>query len=205
MEPQWLDWARRLQALAQSGITYTTNAYDIERYEAVQEIAAEMVAARTGSQPDQVLSLWSGEHGYATPKIDVRGVVFRDGEMLLVRERSDGGWTLPGGWADVGESPSEAVEKEVYEESGYRVRAAKLLAVWDRSRHPHPPSLMYMYKLFIRCDLVGGSARDSLETSDAGFFDESCIPQLSVARVTPGQIARMFERCRHPELPADFD
>src|SRR5829696_2319921 len=129
MSPSWLRWTRHLQAIAQSGLAYAKDPFDVERYEAVTEVAAEMAASHSGAEPDQLYGLFDAERGYATPKLDVRGVVFKGEAVLLVRERDDGSWALPGGWIDVGESPSEAVIREVYEESGYRVRASKLLAL----------------------------------------------------------------------------
>src|SRR5512136_250247 len=138
LEPHWLQWARQLQAIAQNGLTYAQNAYDVERYTAVRQIAAEMMAAGSDTDLSRVLDLFSGEVGYATPKVDVRGVVFRGDALLLVKELvDDGRWTLPGGWADPNESPGEAVVREVFEESGFQTRAVKLLAVYDRSKHPH--------------------------------------------------------------------
>jgi hypothetical protein len=139
MNPQWLDWMQRLQAIAQTGLAYAQDPYDIERYEAVREIAVEMAAAHTGTELSYVRNLFAGQVGHATPKVDVRAVVFRDDAILLVRERAEGRWTLPGGWADINESPSEAVVREAYEESGYRIRAVKLLALYDRNKHAHPP------------------------------------------------------------------
>ena len=118
-QPLWLDWAQRLQAIAQSGLTYTTNVFDIERFEDLRQIAAEILAAHTDHDLPYISDLLAGEQGYATPKLDVRGVIFRDDKILLVKERVDGGWTLPGGWIDVGEPPSLAAEREVWEESGY--------------------------------------------------------------------------------------
>jgi ADP-ribose pyrophosphatase YjhB (NUDIX family) len=205
--PAWLQWARRLQALAQSGLTYARDPYDIERYEAVREIAVEVLAAHAGMPRETVRGLFAADAGYATPKLDVRGVVFRDdGALLLVRERSDGGWTLPGGWVDVGEAPSEAVEKEVRQESGYVVRAAKVLALLDRDRHGHPPHAHHIWKVFIRCSLVGGAAAGpGLETEGVGFFHADAIPPLSLTRVVPAEIARLFEHYAHPDWPTDFD
>src|SRR5208283_2790322 len=132
MEPNWLDWARRLNALAQTGLTFAETPYDIERYTAIRTIAAEMIAHGSGHDFSRVLDLFTCDAGYATPKVDVRGVVFQEGKILLVQERSDGMWTLPGGWADVGDSPAEAVVREVREESGYLTHASKLLALYDR-------------------------------------------------------------------------
>jgi ADP-ribose pyrophosphatase YjhB (NUDIX family) len=196
-----------MQALAQSGLTYARDPYDIERYEALRALAAEVVATHAGMPRDVIHGLFATDVGYATPKLDVRGVVFRDdGALLLVRERSDGGWTLPGGWVDVGESPSEAVEKEVREESGYVVRATKVLALLDRDRHGHPPHPFHTWKVFIRCALVGGAAAtEGLETDGVGFFRADTIPPLSLTRVVPAQIARLFEHYAHPDWAADFD
>jgi ADP-ribose pyrophosphatase YjhB (NUDIX family) len=205
-EPQWLRWSRQLMAIAQNGLTYANSSYDVERYEAVRNIAAEMMADHSGTDQERIVNLFARESGYATPKVDVRGVVFRDDAILLVKEREDGGWTLPGGWADVNESPREAVEREVVEESGYRVRATKLLAVLDRAKHPHvPPFPFHIYKVFILCELVGGDAAASKETEAVGFFQENDIPELSVARTTPNQLARLFEHRRRPDLAPDFD
>lgn len=205
-EPKWTGWGRRLMAIAQNGLTYSENHFDRERYQQLREVAAEMMAEQSGTELRRVLELFSGETGYATPKVDVRGVVFRGDEILLVKERADGLWTLPGGWADVDESPREAVVREVWEESGYRTQAVKLLAVWDRAKHPHtPPFPFHVYKIFVACELVGGEATASHETTEVGFFAEDTVPELSISRVTPGQIARLFEHHRKSSLPTDFD
>jgi ADP-ribose pyrophosphatase YjhB (NUDIX family) len=179
--------------------------FDRERYHELQEIAAAMLASADGADPDEVLRLLRVETGYATPKVDVRGVVFHQDRILLVREVADGLWAPPGGWADAGESPSEAVEKEIREESGYTTRAVKLLAVFDRDRHGPPPLLWPIYKLFIRCELTGGEAAESVETSGVGFFPEDALPPLSTGRATEAQLRRMFEHLREPQLQTDFD
>jgi len=206
-DPQWLRWARQLQAIAQIGLAFAENHYDRERYEDIRRIAAEMMAAGSDADVQHIAGLFAGEEGYATPKVDVRGVVFRDDGLLFVKELSDGGrWTLPGGWADVNDSPAEAVVREIREESGFETRAVKLLAVYDRSRHPHvPPHPYSVYKLFFRCEITGGAASVSPETGGAAFFRENDIPELSIARITPDEIARLFEHYRHPDLPTDFD
>ncbi len=205
MQPKWLEWAQNLQAIAQAGLTYTEGPYDRERYKAIQRIAAEILAGHTDTSSDRVADLLAQESGYATPKIDVRGVVFQDNAVLLVKERADGLWTLPGGWADVNESPRQCVEKEIWEESGYAATAVKLLAVYDRNHHPHPPIPWHTYKLFFLCRLDGGAPTHSLETNGVGFFHEDNLPPLSISRITPEQIARMFDYARHPDWPADFD
>ncbi|HEY3446980.1 MAG TPA: NUDIX hydrolase [Myxococcales bacterium] len=207
MEPKWLEWARRLQALAQSGLTYSESVFERERYEQVREIASEMMASQSDETMERVVGLFAGENGYATPKVDGRGVVFdARGRILLVRELRDGGWTLPGGFADVGDTPSQAVEREVREESGYEVKAIKLLALYDRNKHGLVPARpWHIYKIFLRCELIGGAPKDSHETAGARFYAEDEIPSLSSGRTTPKQIARMFEHFRNPHLPADFD
>jgi ADP-ribose pyrophosphatase YjhB (NUDIX family) len=205
MTPHWLNWTQRLQAIAQTGLNYAGDPFDVERYEQIREIAAEMAAHFSDADAGAMRALFAGEVGHATPKVDVRGVVFRKEALLLVRERSEGLWTLPGGWADIGESAGEATAREVWEESGYRVRAVKLLAAYDRNKHPHPPYPFHAYKLFFRCDLLGGQATHSLETDGVEFFRETELPALSVTRVTASQIARFFDHLRHPDWPTDFD
>ena len=204
-----LDWARRLQAIAQTGLTYASDPFDVERYHAIRRLAAEMATGQErGDAVEQAVEAFARDTGYATPKVDVRAVVFReDGRLLMVRERSDGGWTLPGGWADVGSTPAENVAREVREESGFEVRATKLLAIYDRDRHPHPPMREAVYKVFVRCELAGGSAAvETSETTGVDFFAENALPEtLSTARVTLSQIRRFFEHLRQPGLPTDFD
>lgn len=200
-----VDWARKVQALAQTGIAYTKDPYDTERYQSLRQIAAEILRASAGNISTDLVEAFTEEHGYATPKIDVRAAVFADDRVLLVRERSDGKWTLPGGWADVGESPGTAVVREVYEESGYRVTARKLAAVYDRDLHGHPPMAFHVYKLFFVCELVDGEPKTSTEIEDVAFFKEDELPPLSLARVTPQEIAHLFDHQRHPGWPTSFD
>lgn len=193
-------------ALARNGITYTHNPFDMERFQKIQEIAAEMAAAYTDADFKMIHGLFDGQVGYLTPKVDVRGVVFQNGKLLLVQEHADGDrWTLPGGWADVNDSPSQAVEREVLEEAGFEVRATKLLMLYDRNKHGHTPAAFHIYKLFFRCDLIGGTARSSIETGRVAFFGEDEIPPLSLGRTTPEQIVRIFIHYRNPDLPTDFD
>ncbi len=205
MDPNWLDWAKRLQGVAQTGLAFANNEFDRQRYTAVMAIAAAMVASGTGEDPARLEELFGAERGYATPKVAVRAAVFREGCILLVKERADGGWTLPGGWADVGDSPGVAVEREAREESGYEVRAVKLAAVYDRNRHEHPPLVYHVWKLFFVCEITGGAPSPSIETEAVEFFPAENLPPLSMGRVTPRQIAHMFEHHRHPEWPTTFD
>lgn len=203
-----LAWAQRLQALAQTGLTYARDPYDIDRYEELRRIAAEMVARGNETEAEALVESFSLETGYATPKVDVRGAVW-DGQnrLLLVKERSDGLWTLPGGWADVGGSPADNVVREIYEEAGFRCRATRLLAVYDRARHGHPPMFHSVYKMFFACEIVGGEAAVSgtTETDGVAFYARGEMPPLSTGRVTAAQIERLFEHHRRPDLPTDFD
>ena len=204
-DPQWLTWVKELQAIAQNGLTYGRDPYDQERYAALRQVAAE-IAARYSEVPlPTVQGLFAQETGYATPKVDVRGAVFRKATILLVRERADGLWTLPGGWVDVNDPPSVAVEREIREESGYEARAVKLMAVYDRNLHHHPPNPFHIYKLFFLCELQGGAPAHSTETDGVDFFQEDQLPPLSTPRVTVAQIARAFAHYRHPTWPTDFD
>jgi ADP-ribose pyrophosphatase YjhB (NUDIX family) len=200
-----LEWARKVQAIAQNGLAFSTDPFDRERYTQLTELVSALLASQLQLPPGAVRALWQGEQGYATPKVDVRGGVFAADTVLLVRERSDGRWTLPGGWADVNDSPSEAVAREVLEESGYRARAVKLAALVDKNRHPHPPGLHHIYKLFFVCELIGGGPATSQETDAVGFFPVHALPELSSGRVLPAQIERLYRHHLEPGLPADFD
>ncbi|HJQ58724.1 MAG TPA: NUDIX hydrolase [Vineibacter sp.] len=208
VQPLWLVWARQLQAIAQTGLTFSTVTYDRERYEAIRALAAQIMAEHSDADMRRIEGLFADQAGYATPKVDVRGAVFRNGRILLVREASDNGrWTLPGGWADVNQSPSESVVREVREEAGVEVVVRKLAAVYDRERHPHrPPYPFHIYKLFFVCDIVGGEPRPGPETEAVEFFAPDKVPSdLSVSRVLPQQISRMFDHVASPDLPTDFD
>jgi ADP-ribose pyrophosphatase YjhB (NUDIX family) len=209
MADRTVDLARRLQALARTGLHFCGSEYDRERYAEIERIAAELIAGGPGGPRDALLAAWRTESGYVTPKVEVRGAAFRDGRVLLVRETADGRWTLPGGWADVNESPSEAVEKEIVQESGFGARAVKLAALWDRGRHGHGASVFHCWKAFFLCELTGGAARGSYETDGVGFFDPGDLPPMSLGRSTPRQVARMIEHwrdhCGARAMPTDFD
>jgi ADP-ribose pyrophosphatase YjhB (NUDIX family) len=203
--PDLLRWAQRLQAMAQIGLTFTRDAFDRERYEELREIALEMAAASTAAPLETVRPVFAGSLGYPTPKVDVRAVVFRGDELLLVREARTGRWTFPGGWADLGDTPGEAAVRETLEESGYRVRARKLLALLDKSRQGHPASIDYAYKVLIDCELLGGEAVTSHETDAVGFFPRGALPALDTHRTTPGQVELAWAHRLDPARPTDFD
>jgi len=200
-----LDWARKVQAIAQNGLLFTKDSFERERYTQLQQLTDSILAAELAIPLGAARALWDNEKGYATPKVDVRGGVFDGDRVLLVRERSDGGWTLPGGWVDVNDAPSEAVAREIYEESGYRAKATKLAMLVDKNRHPHPPSVHHIYKLFFLCDLTGGAAKTSNETDGVDFFPVHSLPNLSVGRALSSQIERLYEHQLDRTLPTDFD
>lgn len=197
---RWIDRVKQIRAISQAGLTYSKDKFDIERFVQLEAIAADMFAHLSSAPVEQVTELFLPETGYPTPKIDLRAGVIRDGQILLVREREDGLWTLPGGWADVCESPSEGVIREVLEESGYVVANPRLVAVKDRDKHPYLPKYpFHIYKLFFLCDWVGGKAQDNLEISEIGFFAPDALPPLSLGRVSADDIAMLFEYSAHPD------
>ena len=205
-EPPWLRIARELGALAQTGLAFTADRFDRQRYERVRELAAAMLAQGSGGNFEAIIDVLRQGRGYATPKVDVRGAAFVDGRVLLVREISDGKWTLPGGWADVNQSAAECVIREIAEESGFIARTLKLAAVRDYQKSGHPTrNIDSIYKMFFVCEITGGAARASDETSEVAFFRRDALPPLSLGRTTAVQIDRMFHHAQHPELATDFD
>jgi ADP-ribose pyrophosphatase YjhB (NUDIX family) len=205
-DPQWLTIARELRAIAQTGLAFTTDRFDRQRYERVRELTATMLAQGSGGDYQTILGILRKESGYATPKVDVRGAAFVDGRVLMVREIADGKWTLPGGWADVNQSAAECVVREIAEESGFAAKTLKLAAVRDYQRSGHPPrNLDSIYKMFFICEITGGAARPSDETSEVAFFPRGALPPLSLGRTTAAQIERMFHHAANPDIATDFD
>jgi ADP-ribose pyrophosphatase YjhB (NUDIX family) len=200
-----LDLSRRLLALSQTGLHFSAEEYDRERYREIGDIAARLLELQADVRADEVRQAWFVEDGYATPKMDVRGAMFRDGRVLLVRERADARWTIPGGWADVNDTPSSAVLKEIEQESGFTARILKLAAVYDRNKHNVPPSLFHSWKVFFVCEITGGEARTSYETTAVEFFPLDGLPELSTGRSTAEQIRRMYQHYLDPHLPTEFD
>ena len=205
MPHSWLTVAQRIQAIAQAGLTYAENNYDLERYEELKQLSASMLSDYTDTPFEKIIGLFDQEVGYQTPKVDIRGVIFQDGKLLLVREVIDGGWTVPGGWADVGYSPSEIAVKEVQEEAGIIVKPVRLLAVLDKKCHPHPPTPFYTYKIFILCQHLSGTPTVGPETSNVGYFGLDELPTLSTDRLTASQAALLFEFLDDPGKEAVFD
>lgn len=205
---QLLEAAARIRQLAQNGLVYSEIEYDRERYEEILALSHRIAALvrDKGASEQSISALFPLEDNYVTPKVDVRAVVANErGELLLVHEKADGRWALPGGWADVDYTPKEVARKEVKEETGYDVEPLRLLAVDDQKSHPYPPALHYAYKIFIQCRLTGGSPRAAFDTLGCGFFAEDNLPPLSEERNLESQIHRMFRHLRHSELPPECD
>ena len=194
---------RRLQAVAHNGLHYATNPFDTERFEEVRAVAVAM-AALGPDEPEQLARGFAQEPGHATPKLDVRGVIADGERVLLVRGTDDAAWTLPGGWAEVGETPSQAVEKEVRQEAGFEVRAAKLLAVLNRDARRRPRFPYHGWKIYFLCEVVAEGEPDGIETDAVGFYGEDELPQLSF-RLPPAHLERVFAHVRDPSLPTEFE
>ena len=204
MEPrQLLLHAQRLQAISQAGLAYASSVYDRDRYEEIRAISVQLLGELTEEPFEKIIRVFASEEGYQTPKVDIRALVIREGhEILLVSEKGDQGrWTLPGGWADVGYTPFENAAKEVYEETGLVVRPMRLLALFDKKRHPHPPQPWYVYKAFIKCEVQSGVLlQETTETKGARWFtmDEVASLHLSTDRVTLSQLETIYRVASDP-------
>ncbi|MDD1502462.1 NUDIX hydrolase [Lysinibacillus sp. CNPSo 3705] len=205
MSYKWLEWAKKIQSISQAGLTFSKDVYDIERYEELRNLSAQIMLEYTGLEMQKIKDLFTNETGYQTPKIDVRGAVFTNNKILLVREKIDDRWSLPGGFCDIGLSPSENIVKEIKEEAGYDVVPTKLLALLDMNKHPHPPQPYHYYKLFIQCEIIGGQASNGLETKGVHFYHKHKLPNLSLGRNTESQIKTLFEFLRNPHKDTIFD
>jgi len=202
--PNWLAWAREIYSLTQSGLTYCQNEYDLDRYRRLQEISAEMLASQSDLEKAAILESFSMQSGYATPKVDVRGAVIRDGKILLVQERADNCWAMPGGWADLGDSPAEMAVREVREESGMEVKVTKLIAVYDANRI-QPFEFYHAYKIMFLCEILGGELTPSYETLAVDFFDPENLPPLSKYRTSEAMIREAYAHIAEPGRPAAFE
>ncbi len=203
-QSKWMDWAREIFSLSQAGLTYSGNPYDIERYKRLQEITADMIASQSDQEKDDVLQSFSMQAGYTTPKVDVRAAVLRDGKILLIQEQSDERWAMPGGWADIGDSPASVAEREVWEESGYRVKAEKVVAVIDSNR-VEPMEFYHAYKLIFLCRLIDGEPRTSHETLAVDFFDPNELPPLSLFRTNESMLQEVLAHVKDPLRQTAFD
>jgi ADP-ribose pyrophosphatase YjhB (NUDIX family) len=203
--PCWLEWAREIQALSQTGLYYSETEYHVQRYRRLMGIAAEIVECQADLPRQPVLENFTVQPGYATPKVDVRGAVVRDGKVLLVQERVDGCWAMPGGWADVGERPSEMVVREVWEESGFEVLARKVIGVYDANRGGRPLQFYHAYKIVFLCEIMGGEARASDETLAVDFFPFDDLPSLSTERTGERHLVEVLAHVQDAQRPAAFD
>jgi ADP-ribose pyrophosphatase YjhB (NUDIX family) len=202
--PKWLGWAQEIYSLSQSGLTYSGNEYDIERYKRLQEIIAEIIASQSEISKKTVLESFSMQAGYITPKIDVRGAVIRDHKILLIQERADGKWAIPGGWADLGNAPASVAEREVWEESGFHIKAEKVVAVIDANRI-EPMEFYHAYKIIFLCRLLDGEPRTNHETLAVDFFDLNHLPPLSTYRTNESMLQEVFAHLENPDRPTAFD
>ena len=206
MERNFFEQIKRLQALAEIGLAYSDNNYDIERYEEIQEICLDMLGLLTDVPITKIKAIIQENNGYKTPKVDVRAVVFNpEGQILLVQEKADVCWALPGGWADVGYTPRMIAEKECFEEAGLTVKSNKLIAVMDKTAQQMPPEFEYVYKLFIRCEPMDTQIAAGAETDDVGWFNENELPELSKPRNIESQIHLMFEYFRGEKTEVYLD
>jgi len=203
---QWVEWVKQLQSIGQAGKAYSKDKFDLERFEQLTTIAHEMFAELSNTPVKRVSELFIPETGYPTPKVDLRAAVIKDNKILLVREREDDCWSLPGGWADVSETPSQGIIREVFEESGYVVNSPRLVVVKDRDVHPYYPKFPYhIYKMFFLCQFESGEAMTNIEISDIGFFGLDELPRLSEGRVLPSDIELMFEYFNDADKPVYVD
>ncbi len=203
--PRWIAWAREIQSLSQTGLAFSKGTYDIQRYTRMTEIAAEITESQTGIPAEVLLENFMRQPGYATPKIDVRGAVVRDDKILLVQEKVDQRWCLPGGWADVGDIPSAMVAREVREESGIEVTANKVVGVYDANRTGRPLEFYHAFKIIFLCEITGGSLRGSDETLAADFFNFDDLPPLSSPRTDPRHLVEIQAHLRDERRPTAFD
>ena len=202
---QWLQWANELQSIGQSGLTYSENPFDLQRFRRVLEISAEILSHQSFESFEKIRDLLSQEEHYLTPKLDVRTAIIQDNKILLVQEVSDGKWTMPGGYADVNESPAESAKKEVFEETGYVVDIIKLYAFVDKQKRNYPPQIPHTHKCFFIGKIMGGEPRTSIETTAVQFFDKDNLPELSQHRVMAPEIELAFTHYHQLDLPTSFD
>lgn len=204
-EPKWLKYARRLQSISQAGLTYSENVYERERFKEIQDISMEIIKEHTHLKEDKIRLFFQGEKGYPTPKVDVRAAIFQGERILLVKEKVDGLWALPGGWADADNTLRENLIRESKEEAGVDIIPGRIIAIQDRKRYNLPPAVHGIYKIFVECEYQGGSFVENIETQAADFFTEGKLPPLSTGRNTVEQIKMCFAARKRPLLEPLFD
>ncbi len=203
--PAWLRWARELHQIGQTGLYYTQNEFDRDRFQHLLELSELFMKEYSDVDPEKIRVALSAQPGYITPKVDVRGAIFRGEDVLLVKEVTDGMWSLPGGWADVNEPPSKMVEREVKEETGLDVHAEKLIAVYEANHDREPVNVFHSYKLLFLCRELGGELKTSYETPEVKFYKKTELPDLSIFRTQQKYIETAYLHAKSPELPSVFD
>lgn len=191
LQPQWLEWAKELQFLAQTGLTYSKDVFDIERFERRREISAEIISAQSELSLEKVKDLFCNETGFQTPKLDTRAAIFKEDKILLVKERN-GTWSLPGGWVDVNQTVKSNTEKEVEEEAGLKVEATRIIAVQDRNMHNVPPYAYNVCKIFVLCEILSGYFQPNIETTESDYFRLEELPLLAEEKNNEEQIKMCF-------------
>jgi ADP-ribose pyrophosphatase YjhB (NUDIX family) len=205
MEYKWLEWAKELQSIAQAGLTFCESDYDRDRYKKIRELSVEIIQEYTGIDHRKITDLFASETGYQTPKVDIRAAVIKDNKILLVKEKIDGRWSMPGGWADVNSSPSESAVRECSEEAGAKVLPKRIIAVHMANRHNKKELPYTIYKIIIECELKEMSFNGNTETLGAEFFDLNNLPPLSESRTSAGQIRLCFEAHKNDLFIPEFD
>jgi ADP-ribose pyrophosphatase YjhB (NUDIX family) len=205
MKNKWLEWATRLQSIAQAGLTFGENQYDLDRYRQIRKLSVEIMHEYTDMSFEKIIDLFASETGYQTPKVDIRASVFKEDMILMVKEKVDGRWSLPGGWADVNSSVSESAVRECLEEAGAKVRPKRIIAIHLANRHCDFIYPYTIYKVIVDCELIENSFKTNTETLEAGFFPLDSLPPLSVERNSLSQIELCFEAKKHQVFEANFD
>lgn len=205
MKEKWLEWASKLQSIAQAGLAFGENQYDLDRYQQIRSLSVEILHEYTDISHEKIAGFFASETGYQTPKVDIRASVFKDGKILMVREKIDGAWSLPGGWADVNSSVKESAVRECLEEAGAHVKPKRIIAIHQADRHYDFPYPFTIYKIFVECELVENNFSDNTETLEAGFFSLNALPPLSTERNTFDQIKLCFEARNQRFFEAVFD
>ncbi len=204
IQPQWLEWAKELQFIAQAGLTYSKDAFDIERFERIREIAAEILSQQSEMPLEKTKNLFCNETGFQTPKLDTRAAIFKDDKILLVKEKN-GSWSLPGGWVDVNQSIKTNTEKEVKEEAGLDVRATRIIAIQDRNLHNAPPYAYNVCKVFVLCEIEGGFFQPNIETEESNYFRLEELPILAEEKNNKEQIRMCFSAYQDKNWQVQFD
>ena len=201
-----LNIIKQIKAISETGLVYATDPYARERYEELKQISLKLMAHMADSSIEVLQDFFMPEKDYPTPKVDVRGFVLNDkDEILMAKESVDGKWTIPGGWADIGNTPSEIAVKEIQEETGMETEAVRLLAVYDKQVHPHPPEPYYIYKLIFLCRIVGGELKAGFDMLGADFFSLDNLPELSTDRILEDQLKHLFKLTKSMEYEVYFD